>query len=274
MNVRVLVEDTSSSAEFQSEHGLSLYIETRQHRLLFDFGQSALFLENAEKMGVDVGGVDMAILSHGHYDHGGGIAAFFQHNRSAEVLVQEHAFEPHFSIRAGGQLADIGLDQALEHNPRVRKMRGAQALDAELTVFSGVQGGILWPTANRTLLKASTGDHVPDDFYHEQNLIITEDGEDVLFTGCAHNGIVNILEAACALRGRPPRAVVGGFHLVLKEGPDGGDAAFAAQVAEALGAYGADYYTGHCTGEGGVQLLRTMIGPRVHRLSTGLVFNP
>ena len=118
------------------------------------------------------------------------------------------------------------------------------------------------------------GGYVPDDFSHEQNLIITEDGEDVLFTGCAHNGIVSILEAARALRGRPPRAVIGGFHLVLKEGPDGGDAAFAAQVAQALRAYGADYYTGHCTGEGGVQLLGSMIGPRVHRLSTGLTFNP
>lgn len=274
MNVRVLVEDTSSSTEYRSEHGLSLYIETRKHRLLFDFGQSALFLENAEKMGLDVGGVDMAILSHGHYDHGGGIAAFLERNKSAVVLVQDHAFEPHFSIRAGGEIANIGLDPALEQNPRVRKMRGAQALDDELTVFSGVQGGILWPPANRTLLMEAPGGHAPDDFCHEQNLIVTEDGEDVLFTGCAHNGIVNILEAACALRGRPPRAVVGGFHLVLKEDPDGGDAAFAAQVAEALGAYGTDYYTGHCTGEGGVQLLRTMIGPRVHCLSTGLVLNP
>lgn len=273
MNVRVLVEDTSSSIEYPSEHGLSLYVETQKHRLLFDFGQSGLFLENAGKMGVDVGGVDIAILSHGHYDHGGGIAAFFERNTRADVLVQDHAFEPHFSIRVGGQVADIGLDPALEQNPRVRKMRGTQALDDELTVFSGVQGEALWPPANRTLLMAVNG-RTPDDFRHEQNLIVTEDGEDVLFTGCAHNGIVNIIRTACALRGRPPRAVVGGFHLVLKEGPDGGDAAFAAQVAEELGVYGTDYYTGHCTGEGGTHLLRTMIGPRIHRLSTGLTFNP
>ncbi len=274
MKVRVFVEDTSPTTEYRSEHGLSLYIETRKSRLLFDFGQGALFLENAEKMGVDVGGVDAAILSHGHYDHGGGIKAFFERNQRADVLVREHAFEPHFSVREGGQLTDIGLDPALGQNPRVRKMRGTQALDDELTVFSGVQRGILWPTANQTLLKESTGARAPDDFCHEQNLIVTEDGEDVLFTGCAHNGIVNIIRAACALRGRPPRAVVGGFHLVLKEGPDGGDTAFAAQVAEALGAYGADYYTGHCTGEGGVELLKTIIGPRVPRLSPGLTVNP
>ena len=134
MNVRVLVEDTSSSTEYRSEHGLSLYIETRKHRL----------------------------LSHGHYDHGGGIAAFLERNKSAVVLVQDHAFEPHFSIRAGGEIANIGLDPALEQNPRVRKMRGAQALDDELTVFSGVQGGILWPPANRTLLMEAPGGHAPD----------------------------------------------------------------------------------------------------------------
>jgi 7,8-dihydropterin-6-yl-methyl-4-(beta-D-ribofuranosyl)aminobenzene 5'-phosphate synthase len=274
MKVRVLVEDTVSSAEYRGEHGLSLYIETQRHRLLFDFGQSALFCDNAEKMGVDVGKVDTAILSHGHYDHGGGMSAFLRRNERADVLVRARAFDPHLSVRAGGQIADIGLDAALEHHPRVKTTHAVQVLDDELTVFSGVRRGALWPPANRTLLSAAAGVRAPDGFCHEQNLIVTEDGADVLFTGCAHNGIASILEAACALRGRPPRAVVGGFHLVLKEDPDGGDAAFAARVAEALRAYDADFYTGHCTGAGGVRLLGAMIGPRVHPLATGLSFVP
>lgn len=274
MNVRVLVEDTSSSPEYRCEHGLSLFIETKRHKILFDMGQTGLFLENAEKMGVDVGAADVAVLSHGHYDHGGGIQAFLTRNRFADVLVHPRAFEPHFSVREGGHVAFIGLDPAVTANPRLKNTAQVQRLDAELTVFSGVPARTLWPPANRTLLKAARDGCEADDFAHEQNLIVTEDDGDVLFTGCAHCGILNILEAACALRGRAPRAVVGGFHLVLKEGPQGGDAAYATQIAEALGRYDSSYYTGHCTGEGGVQLLKERLAGRVRRLSTGIEFNP
>jgi len=274
MNVRVLVEDASVSPGYRAEHGLSLFIETQNHKILFDLGQTDLFLENAEKMNADVGAVDVAVLSHGHYDHGGGIEAFLKRNRFADVLMHARAFEPHFSIREGGREAFIGLDPAVTTNRRLKKTADVQRLDAELTLFSGVFSGGLRPPANRTLLKSTPDGYAPDDFAHEQHLIITEDGEDVLFTGCAHGGIVNILEAACALRGRAPRAVVGGFHLMLKEGAQGGDAAFASQVAEALGKYGSSYHTGHCTGEGGVRLLRERLGGRVHRLSTGIEFNP
>lgn len=274
MNVHVLVEDTSSSLRYRCELGLSLFIETRHHKILFDMGQTGLFLENADKMGVDVDAADVAVLSHGHYDHGGGISAFLAHNRSADVLVHPRAFEPHFSVREGGHIAFIGLDPIVSENSRLKKTVEVQRLDAELTIISGVPVRTLWPPANRTLLKAAPDGYEADDFAHEQHLIVTEGGEDVLFTGCAHCGIVNVLEAACVLRGRAPRAVVGGFHLVLKEGPQVGDAGYAAQVAEVLGKYDSSYFTGHCTGVGGVQLLKKKLGERVHHLSTGIVFNP
>jgi 7,8-dihydropterin-6-yl-methyl-4-(beta-D-ribofuranosyl)aminobenzene 5'-phosphate synthase len=274
MKVRVLMEDTSSSPDYRCEHGLSLLIETKHRKILFDMGQTGLFLENADKMSANVGAVDVAVLSHGHYDHGGGILAFLTHNRFADVLVHPRAFEPHFSVREGNHVAFIGLDPAVTANSCIKRTEEAQRPNAELTIFSGVPVRALWPPANRTLLKAAPDGFEADDFAHEQHLIVTEDSGDVLFTGCAHCGIVNILEAACALRGRVPRAVVGGFHLVLKGNPQDGHAVYAAQVAEALSRYESSYYTGHCTGEGGVQLLKEKLGERVHRLSTGIEFNP
>ncbi|MGJ4851591.1 MBL fold metallo-hydrolase [Bacillota bacterium Meth-B3] len=272
MNVKVLVEDTSLSPKYRCEHGLSLYIETQRHKVLFDMGQSNLFLENAERMNADIGAVDTAVLSHGHYDHGGGIAAFLEHNGRAKVFAHECAFEPHFSLREGDRIEDIGLDRASETQPRIRKTGFFLRLDDEIALFSGVCGRARSP-ANRTLLKKAPDGYAPDDFCHEQNLIVTESGEDVLFTGCAHNGIADIIEAARALRGRVPRAVIGGFHLCLKEDASDGDAAFAARVADALSASDAVYYTGHCTGEGGYRLLRERLGDRVLRLSTGLEFD-
>lgn len=268
MRIRVLVEDGARSPEVGCEHGLSLYIEANGRSILFDMGQSALFLKNARTMKADIGAVDAAILSHGHYDHGGGMAAFLAANDRADVYVNVRAFEPHHSVRAGGQTEDVGLSAALADNPRVKKIGALCSLDGGLTIFSGVGAREARPSANGTLLGK---DGAPDDFAHEQNLIVEEDGADVLFTGCAHSGIVNIIEAASALRGRTPRAVVGGFHLML--GEDGrGDAQYAARVAAALGRYDCQYYTGHCTGAGGVRLLADALGSRVHGLSAGLTF--
>lgn len=271
MNVKVLVEDTSLSPAYRCEHGLSLYVETQNHKVLFDMGQGNLFLENAERMGVDIGAVDIAVLSHGHYDHGGGIEAFLKHNMRASVYVHADAFQSHCAKRENGRIDDIGLDPAIAWNPRVQVPRHILQIDDELSIFSGVIPHRLFPPANRALLMKMS-DYEPDDFTHEQNLIVTEGGEDVLFTGCAHNGIVNIIEAARALQGRIPRAVVGGFHLCLKKSASDGDTAFAVQVADALSAYDAVYFTGHCTGEEGCRLLGQRLGHRVFRLSTGLEF--
>lgn len=271
MNVKVLVENTSLSPAYRCEHGLSLYIETRNHKVLFDMGQGNLFLENAERMGVDIEAVDIAILSHGHYDHGGGIETFLKRNARAILYAHADVFQPHCARREDGRIDDIGLDSTIALNPRIQAPRRVLRIDDELCIFSGVVPHRLFPPANRALLM-KTPNYEPDDFRHEQNLIITEDGEDVLFTGCAHNGIVNIIEAARTLQGRTPRSVVGGFHLCLKENATDADAAFAVQVADALLAFEAVYYTGHCTGEGGCRLLKERLGDRVFRLSTGLEF--
>ncbi|NLG76832.1 MAG: MBL fold metallo-hydrolase [Xanthomonadaceae bacterium] len=271
MNVKVLVEDTGLSPAHRCEHGLSLYIETQNHKVLFDMGQGNLFLENAERMGVDIEAVDIAILSHGHYDHGGGIEAFLKRNARANLYADADAFQPHCAKREDGRIDDIGLDLTIARNPRIQAPRRALRIDDELCIFSGVIPHRLFPPANRALLM-KTPHCEPDDFSHEQNLIVTQGGEDVLFTGCAHNGIVNIIEAAGTLQGRTPRWVVGGFHLCLKESAADGDTAFAVRVADALSAYDAVYYTGHCTGEGGYRLIQERLGDRVFRLSTGLEF--
>ena len=78
MIIKTLVENTSISKDFGNEHGLSLYIETNALKILFDVGASELFLKNAEKLGVNITDVDFLVISHGHYDHGGGLKIFFK----------------------------------------------------------------------------------------------------------------------------------------------------------------------------------------------------
>ncbi len=88
MIIKTLVENTSMFKNFGSEHGLSLYIETKYHRILFDVGASELFLENSKRMDVNIADVDFLVISHGHYDHGGGLKAFLQGMKESRGKVQ------------------------------------------------------------------------------------------------------------------------------------------------------------------------------------------
>lgn len=86
-----LVENTSLTPDYKSKHGLSLYVETDDHKLLFDVGPDDTFLKNAEKMGIDIADVDIAVISHAHYDHCGGMDLFLDVNKKAKIYLQESA---------------------------------------------------------------------------------------------------------------------------------------------------------------------------------------
>jgi len=180
MIIKALTENTSVSEEYGSEHGLSLYIETKKHRILFDMGKSDLFLENAKKMGVNIADVDVAVISHGHSDHGGGLEAFLNENSKAGIYVHNRAFEGHYSMRTNRTTADIGLDVSLMGNEQIVLTGDYLRIDDELELFSSIKGRELISLSNKVLL-VENGDRLAEDsFAHEQNLIITEDGKIVL----------------------------------------------------------------------------------------------
>ena len=114
MKITALTENTSRKG-LPYEHGLSLYIETEKHNILFDTGQTELFAKNAEMLGIDLGKVDIAVLSHGHYDHGGGLKRFLELNKTAPVYMSKFAFEPHYN----GAQKYIGLDLSLRGSGRI-----------------------------------------------------------------------------------------------------------------------------------------------------------
>jgi 7,8-dihydropterin-6-yl-methyl-4-(beta-D-ribofuranosyl)aminobenzene 5'-phosphate synthase len=138
MRIKTLVENTSLSGEISSEHGLSLYVESNGRKLLFDMGKTDLFLENAKKLGVDLAEVDLAIVSHGHYDHGGGLSAFLRANRKAMVYIRKEAFERHLALRPDGRLDDIGLDPAFIESGRLIWTGAYERIASGLELFSNV----------------------------------------------------------------------------------------------------------------------------------------
>lgn len=230
-------------------------------------GQRILFAENAQRLGIHLEEVDLAVLSHGHYDHGGGLRAFFRLNSHAPVYVQRTAFEPHYSQRAEG-LKSIGLDQDLLTESRFRWVDQMERIDEQLTLFADVQGTCFNPPGNRLLFGPEPNQH--DAFVHEQNLLICEGNRVVLFAGCAHAGIVNILRRAHQVAGRSITHVFAGMHLVKTGMNPAAENQFVRALARELLTYpNIHFYTMHCTGTEAYQVLREEMGTSLDYLACG-----
>lgn len=283
MRATVLVENATPSSRLIARHGLSLFVEAAGRRLLFDLGPDASFLDNARTLGVDALSAEMAVLSHGHYDHGGGLRAYLEATacraEQPRVYVREGAFATHVS-GTPARNHDIGLDPALARDPRVVAVGERHELGEGLTLFSVPAGDRPHPEPASNAVLLTRGDNgavgagaggslVRDPFGHEQSLLVTESGRHVLFSGCSHAGILNILERAESLAGGPLDAVVAGFHLMSPSGGGRERADSTRAVALALAERPTRYYTFHCTGLEAFGVLRDVLGDRVRYLATG-----
>lgn len=265
MRVTSLVENTTGCG-LETRHGLSLYIETERHKLLFDLGPDGALLENSRTLGVDLAAVDTVIISHGHDDHGGALGLFLERNRTARVYVQRQAFEAHFS-RLPGQENRIGLDPALAGHPQVTLLDGDFEIDEELALFTVRETGRCHSPANDMLY----GPRGQDDFGHEQDLLIRCGGGPVLVLGCGHAGIVNIL----ARSPEKPAACIGGLHLFNPLTGETAPEALLDEIAEHLRRSEAVFYTCHCTGSAAFEgLARRMPGSMRYLACGGQVALP
>ncbi len=272
MTVTSLVENHSCRADCGCIHGLSLDIVTPLHHILFDMGPNSLVLENAEVLGVELSTVDLAFLSHGHYDHGGGLEPFCRRNSTAEIFVSPYAFEGHYAAE-GEAYRDVGVEARLERKLAHRLRSFVGRMDEELFIFDDIRDADYLTAAGRTLLERCETGYVPDQFRHEQNLIVTAEGKTVLFAGCAHRGIVNILRAAEEIVGREPDWVFAGFHLTNPGlGIDEPRELVEAVGVELRSRRNTRYVTGHCTGDGPYDILKEMLGERLSLMAAGSVF--
>lgn len=268
MKLMNLIENKPVDNGLRYEHGLSFYVETQHHRLLIDTGASDAFLYNADMLGIDLCQVDTLILSHGHYDHTGGVLAFAQRNPQAQIYVQTTAGGEYYHNDAQSERY-IGMDKRILSLPQVHLMDGNYVLDDEISVFSHVIGRELWPVGNHGLKQKIGEQFVDDSFAHEQYVVLAEAGKKVLISGCAHNGIINILHTYRDIYGSMPDVVFSGFHMKKSMDYTEQEKHIIRDTAIALTKLPTIFYTGHCTSEAGYQLMHEIMGEQLRESHTG-----
>lgn len=253
MKITVLAENTTVSPDYESEHGLSLYIETNNKKILFDMGQTNLFAENAKKLGVDLADVDIAVISHGHYDHGGGLETFLQLNTKAPIYINKNAFLEFYN----GTNKYIGLDQKFSKETRLAFCDDMFKIDKNLFLYTCNDRSIKYGDISVGLTVKNNGVFQPDRFVHEQYLYIMESGKRYLISGCSHKGVLDIVNWFS------PDVFIGGFHYnkMMSDSK-------LAERAMKLNKMNIKYYTCHCTGVEQYEYMKKFIAD-LDYISTG-----
>ena len=259
----VLSDNRSDDSRLSTEHGLSILLDTERHQILLDTGASDVFIRNAEQLGIDLSDVDYVFISHGHSDHAGGLRYFLEHHQKAQVIVSPDAMSGKFFSKRGNlhsittEWPEIDKDRLILTDQTCEILEG-------LHVIAHIPQTHPMPKGNRNLyVQDAHGDYIHDDFRHELALYV--DG--LLFTGCAHSGLENIL-AACPW---PVHSVVGGFHLLDGQETDDEIKALAQRLKAKYPEI--QFYTSHCTGDHVFEVMKDVMGEQLQSFRCGTIIS-
>lgn len=215
MEITVLVENLAYKQGTKGEHGLSILIKVNNKNILFDTGQSGLLVENAKAMNIDLSAIDMVVISHGHYDHTGGLEAFFEINKNAPVYLKPQAFEEKMSLTTG-KPRYIGLDKKVikKYASRFKTINETKEIAPGLTIVTQINSYYPFEKGSTNMIVEKGGQQLKDPF-DDELFMVYEEGESLtVLTGCAHRGIANICRTAIDVSGgKKIKSVLGGTHL-------------------------------------------------------------
>lgn len=283
MKVQVLIENTvesSNKSNLKPEHGLSIFIEYKDTKILLDAGTTQAFMENAKNMNADINNADFCVLSHGHYDHSGGFTKYLEENDDKKVYAMKTSIEEYYS-GSGGHIHEIGIPKDVY--PKYKDnfvLIDGTFTDKGVEISKGIfiiphnTKGLEKIGERAKLYQKVNDDYVPDDFSHELSLVFDTERGLVVFNSCSHSGIINIMEEIKAYFGKKEiYAFFGGLHMKgMKENVE--ICTFTEAEIESMTDYLKEnglskLYTGHCTGLVGFELIKNYMGEKAEYLMTG-----
>lgn len=269
--ILILSENEADDSNLQPEFGLSMWIEADDFRILFDTGQGEAFFYNAEALGIPLDKTDAVVLSHGHYDHSGGLTLLWEIAPSLPLYLHPAAPHPKFSA-SGGNPHPNGM--SLENRKAVSE-RKTQCVwcEKDRIIRSGI--GVTGFIPRETQFENNVGlfyqdeectikDNIPDD----QALWIETEHGVVVLCGCGHAGLINTINHVLNLSGKSLLGVIGGFHLAKA-----GDRRINATVEALKKIRPAILAPCHCTGEKAVSRFRESFPGALRECHAGAEFH-
>jgi 7,8-dihydropterin-6-yl-methyl-4-(beta-D-ribofuranosyl)aminobenzene 5'-phosphate synthase len=210
MKIITLIENLSNNQDLVAENGLSIYIETDDRKIIFDTGQTGLFIQNAQKLGIAMEDIDSLVLSHGHYDHTGGLYPFLEKNSKAKVYAKRNIFTPKYT----------GINRLIGTAENTEQLKNRMVYVDSMTEIA--RGVFIMPeiyihqkidTHFDDLTRKVNKGYVLDEFDDELFLVLKENDQINIITACSHRGITNICTTATEHFKLPLGLILGGFHL-------------------------------------------------------------
>ncbi|WP_315118161.1 MBL fold metallo-hydrolase [uncultured Clostridium sp.] len=279
MKIITLIENINNdSKDLINEHGLCLYVEKDNKRILFDTGRTDAFITNARKLGVSLEDIDVVVISHGHCDHGGGLLSFLKINSKAKVYMKREASKDYYFHYMFFNKS-VGIDKKVfeEYSNRINYIDSFSEIAEDVYIITDIDKSYKIPKGNNYLYSREEDKLTKDKFKHELIMVIREQDGICIFTGCSHNGAANMIQASKnAFPDINIKAIIGGFHLVklpiIKSSSASQDEINI--ITEKIISENIEkVYTGHCTGEKAYKTLKGILGDRIEYIKTGTRIN-
>lgn len=275
MKGTILADNRTNVPELESEHGLSVYFETETKKFLLDTGASDLFIRNAQKLNINLSDVDYVFISHGHADHTGGLPFFLEINSKAKIILSPEILKnEYYSIKREFRKISISFDFE-KYQDRLLFVDNDCSMVDSVFICKNSSDKFPRPSGNRYLFKnGKENTRIADDFAHE--LIFVAGREELfVYTGCAHNGILNILETVKSKFKQPLNLVLGGFHLPDEQDDAVYESGYDLENLSRL--LKRDYpltgfVTGHCTGDNSFEKIKPVLGDSCRKFFVGYSF--